>query len=286
MTTIPVHNPVEQADELVGIRGFRLFSQRGISPDLPPVRVMNYGFGLILSGTATERIGLQTYPVKSYSVVFTFPGQIVSYTETSPDLSFLYCLLDDEFMANPHLNRTLIDSFGFFRAEGVPVFDLPESTGTLIQALLEKIKAESATGYADYDTLIRLYLHEIFILINRAYSPNSRPDAEILNRGQVISRHFKELVSQHFLREKQVQAYADLLSVSPRHLSEIIKTNTGYPPSHWILTMEMLEARFQLKYSTQTVAEVAYNIGYQDAAYFSKVFRKVVGMAPIQYRQG
>lgn len=285
MLTIPSQNLIHQPNELAASTGFRLFSEQGMASALPPLRIMNYAFGLIVAGTATETIGLQTYLVKPYSVVFTFPGQIISYADTSPDFSLLYCVLDEDFMINPHVNRTLIDSFSFFRTEGRPVFDLPVPTGQIIHQLLKNIKTEYDSQSLDYEAMIRIYVHEILILINRAYAPDPTNHTQVVSRGQVISRSFKELVSQHYLAKKQVREYADLLSITPRHLSEIIITHTGRPPSHWVLTMEILEAKFQLKYSTCTIAEVADYLGYQDPAYFGKVFKKQTGFSPQQYRE-
>lgn len=284
MLSIPAQNLIHQPNPIAACRGFRLFAQSGITPDFPPLRVMNYAFGLILSGTATERIGLQAYAVKPYSVVFTYPGQIISYAETSADLSFLYFVLDDEFIVHSPVNRNWLDHFGFFRAEGTPVFNLPVPTGQRIHQLLDAIKAEYEAAHADYELLIPLYVYELFIQINRVYAPDSATDKKRLSRGQVISRTFKELVNQHFRQQKRVQQYADLLAVTPRHLNELIKTQTGQSPSYWILAMEILEAKYQLKYTTRTIAEVADDIGYPDAAYFSKVFRKVTGLSPLQYR--
>jgi AraC-like DNA-binding protein len=109
---------------------------------------------------------------------------------------------------------------------------------------------------------------------------------ETPSRGEAITRQFKELVGEHFLRKKRVQDYADLLCITPRHLTDTVTTSSGRPPSHWILTMEMLEARYLLRYSGRTVAEIAGHLGYPDPAYFSKVFRKAAGCTPSQYRQG
>jgi hypothetical protein len=142
-------NLIHQPDALAASPGFRLFSEKSLAPDLPPLRIMNYAFGLTLRGTATETIGLQTYAIRPYTVVFTFPGQIVSYTDTSPDLSFRYCVFDDAFMNSPHLNQRLIDGFGFFRAEGRPVFHLSPETGRAVHGLLEKVQAECAARRPD-----------------------------------------------------------------------------------------------------------------------------------------
>jgi AraC-like DNA-binding protein len=282
---IPAQNLIQQPDELAAVPGFRMFSEKSLAPDLPPLRIMNYAFGLTLGGTATETIGLQTYDIRPYTVVFTFPGQIVSYTHTSPDLSFRYCVFDDAFMNSPHLDRRLIDGFGFFRADGRPVFHLSPQTGRAVHGLLEKIQAECAGRRPDHELLVRVYLLELFILINREYPPASPGLPETMSRGEAITRQFKELVDEHFLRKKRVQDYADLLCITPRHLTDTVTNCTGRPPSHWILTMEMLEARYLLRYSGRTVADIAGHLGYPDPAYFSKVFKKAAGCTPGQYRR-
>lgn len=282
---IPAQNLMLQPGELAASPGFRLFSEKNLAPDLPPLRVMNYAFGIILRGTATETIGLQTYAIRPHTVVFTFPGQIVSYAHTSPDLSFLYCAFDDAFMTSPHLDRRLTDRFGFFQAGGQPVFLLSAATGRAVHELLEKIREECGGKQPDHELLVRTYLLEAFILMGREYPPPAPESREAAGRGEVISRQFKELVGTHFLRKKKVQDYADLLCITPRHLTEMVTKSTGRAPSHWILAMEILEARYLLRFSARTVADIAEYLGYPDPAYFSKVFKKAAGCAPQQYRQ-
>lgn len=286
---IPALDLINQPNQLAASPGFRLLSEQSLAADLSPFRIKNYAFGLALSGTATETIGLQTYALQPYTVVFTFPGQLVNYSDASPDFSFLCCVFDEDFTASPYLNRELIESFGFFQSQGQPVFDLSAATGQVILGLLTKIKAECEHRCLDYQVLVRIYLLELFILINREYRLVEGADAtdakEVQGRGEQISRRFKELVSRHFLDKKQVQQYADLLCITPRHLTRMVTNSTGRSPSYWILTMEILEAKYQLRFSTSSIGEIAQSLGYSDPAYFSKVFRKAAGCSPQQYRQ-
>jgi AraC-like DNA-binding protein len=283
---LPVHNLLAPAAALASCGGFRLFSQEHLAAELPPVRVMQYAFGLTLRGTATETIGLQSYALQPYTVVCTFPGQIISYADTSPDLAFVYGVFDEDFLTSPHLNQQQLDRFGFFQAGGRPVFALTPETGRQAQRLFDNIQEECTAQRADYELLVRLYLLELLVLINREYAPPKPEPPAALSRGTQISRQFKELVSQHFLRLKQVQAYADLLCISPRHLAQVVTQGTGQPPSYWIRAMEVLEAKYQLRYSAQPVAAIAEHLGYADPAYFGKVFRQAAGCSPQQYRRG
>jgi len=282
---IPVHNLFEAAAPLASCRGFRLFSQQYMASELPPVRVMQYALGLTLRGTATETIGLQAYALQPYTLVCTFPGQIISYADSSADLSFVYCVFDADFPTSPYLNQQVLERFGFFQVTGQPVFSLTTATGQQAQGLLEKIQAECIAQAADYELLVRLYLLELLVLVNREY-PAGPDQPAGHSRGAQLSRRFKELVSQHFLHLKQVQEYADLLCITPRHLAQVVREDTGRPPGYWIRAMEILEAKCQLRYSSQPVATIAQQLGYADPAYFGKVFRHAAGCSPQAYRRG
>ncbi|WP_345234406.1 helix-turn-helix transcriptional regulator [Hymenobacter saemangeumensis] len=284
---IPIHNLQQVPGELTARNGFQLFSQLDMPPDLPPVLIMQYAFGITLSGTVRETIGLHSYELQPHTAVCTFPGQIISYSNPSPDLEFVYCVFTDDFLSSPHLNRTLLDGFGFFQPAGLPVFGLSAAAGQQAQALFAKMQAECVGQQADHVLLLRLYLLELLVLVNREYAPAvTALSGSTLTRGQQISREFKELVGQHFRRLKQVQNYANLLCITPRHLSQMVTADTGRSPSQWLRTMEMLEARYQLRYTTAPVAAIAAELGYEDPAYFSKVFRQAAGCSPQQYRQG
>jgi hypothetical protein len=235
---IPGLDLTHQPNPVAASPGFRLLYEQSLAADLSPFRIMNYAFGLALSGRATETIGLQTYALKPYSVAFTFPGPLVSYSDTSPDFSFLCCVFDEDFATSPYLNRELIEGFRFFQSQGQSVFDLSMPTGQVIFALLAKIKAECERRRLDYQVLVQIYLLELFVLINREYHllegehPSGQSDAtQVQSRGGQISRRFKELVSQHFLHKKQVQDYADLLCITPRHLTQMVTQSTGRPPA-------------------------------------------------------
>jgi len=95
---------------------------------------------------------------------------------------------------------------------------------------------------------------------------------------------FKQLVVENKTTLKQVQAYASLLSVSPLYLNEIVKHITGFPASYWINQEIVLEAKRMLYYTTLDVKQIAYELGYEDHAYFSRFFKKNTTMTALEFR--
>lgn len=95
---------------------------------------------------------------------------------------------------------------------------------------------------------------------------------------------FEILVEEHFLDHWRVAAYADALSISPTHLSRISRAVVGLPASRIIENRLIREARRNLVYTNLPVSQIAYMLGYNDPAYFSRVFSGATGMAPREFR--
>jgi AraC-like DNA-binding protein len=90
----------------------------------------------------------------------------------------------------------------------------------------------------------------------------------------LITKQFKKLIADYFKSTKQVQQYAQLLSITPLYLNETVKEVTGYPASFWIQQKILWEARRLLFYTTMNVKEIAFELGYEDHVYFSRFFKR------------
>jgi YesN/AraC family two-component response regulator len=94
----------------------------------------------------------------------------------------------------------------------------------------------------------------------------------------------KELVNQFyaslerdFLKKKMVADYANELFISPNYLNEIVKRISGFTASHHIQQRIVLEAKRFAIYSSASMKEIAYFLGFEDIAYFSKYFKTFSG---------
>ncbi|GAA5087448.1 hypothetical protein GCM10023210_10290 [Chryseobacterium ginsengisoli] len=93
----------------------------------------------------------------------------------------------------------------------------------------------------------------------------------------MIQIHYKEL--------KQVKEYASLLNITPLYLNEIVKEITGFSASHWIHQEIILEAQRLLYYTDLDIKQIAFQLGYEDHAYFSRFFKKNTGNTASQFRE-
>jgi AraC family transcriptional activator of pobA len=105
------------------------------------------------------------------------------------------------------------------------------------------------------------------------------------SRPTQIVQQYKGLIKSHFKNLRRPAEYAALLHISVRHLNDTVKAQTGYSATCLLQQEVMGEAKRQLRYTTRTVKEIAFNLGYVDYKYFIRLFGKIVGQSPSGFRK-
>ena len=100
-----------------------------------------------------------------------------------------------------------------------------------------------------------------------------------------ITLAFKELLSKELHVEKRISHYAKSLHISPVYLNEAIKSIAGISVSKYIQIELMLRAKRMLIYTSLNIKEIAINLGFDDYAYFTRLFTKATGLSPTSYRK-
>jgi len=99
-----------------------------------------------------------------------------------------------------------------------------------------------------------------------------------------LFRRFEALLEQNFRKHWAVSDYAAALAITPTHLSRLARAATGHAASHLILDRIIREARRNLVYTNMPVATIAYALGFNDPAYFSRLFAGATGVSPRGFR--
>ncbi|MGP6087836.1 helix-turn-helix domain-containing protein [Antarctobacter jejuensis] len=111
-------------------------------------------------------------------------------------------------------------------------------------------------------------------------------DESRVSRGDSDLRaRFEVLLEDSFDRHLRVEDYARQLHVTPTHLSRVLRGITGRSASQIIKARIMREARRNLFFTNLGIAEIAYLLGYNDPAYFSRDFARATGMSPRAFRE-
>lgn len=104
-------------------------------------------------------------------------------------------------------------------------------------------------------------------------------------RTQELFLQFKRLVHQHCMQERSIPFYADLLHITPHHLSAIIKKASGQSVMYWINRATVQEAKLLLKTNKLMAYEISNRMNFTSASAFSKFFKRETGMTPRTYQE-
>jgi AraC-like DNA-binding protein len=155
-------------------------------------------------------------------------------------------------------------------------------TARLLYATIQAEQAEPTV----FSSRIILHLGNVFIgIIAAHYARQQEYARHMKSRPALITHQFKELLSANYKAIKSPVHYAEKLNYSLSHLNESVKTYTGFPVSYWIRQQVVLEAKRLLYYTDMDVKEIAFSLGYEDYAYFSRLFSKAAGASPNAFRR-
>jgi len=114
--------------------------------------------------------------------------------------------------------------------------------------------------------------------------PDDGRDRKVLRRV-ALTRKFKALLFRDYKNIKRPSDYAETLKVSTPYLNEAVKLVSGFTVSYWIQKMIIVEAKRLLYYTDHPVKKIAYELGYDDHAYFSRIFTQAEKISPMSYRK-
>ena len=151
-----------------------------------------------------------------------------------------------------------------------------------IRMAMEQIFAEFAGRRFARAHVLRSLASVLIGLVAREIAAHGKAREGAMNVDYLD--RFEALLEQHFLEHWTVADYADALSITPTHLTRLTRTATGHAASHLIVDRIVREARRNLVYTNLPVSTIAYALGFDDPAYFSRVFAAATGLSPRAYR--
>jgi AraC family transcriptional regulator, transcriptional activator of pobA len=153
-----------------------------------------------------------------------------------------------------------------------------------IVALLDSLMAEAAWPHYGHTHLLEWLACSVLVLLTRAQA--EQQSARQSGRGdfELFSR-FRAMVEQHYKDQWQVGQYADAVHVSPVRLNRLCLKVAGRTAFDIAQDRLLLEACRKLTYAPSPIASICYELGFQDPAYFSRLFKKRIGMTPKEFRQ-
>lgn len=152
----------------------------------------------------------------------------------------------------------------------------------VVDDLLAKLEAEYCRPGEWQHRLLSAYLLVLLTYLSRLYTEQFSGDEP--SADQRLLRTYQARIEEHFRELHEVSAYAALLHISAGHLSEVVKAQSGKSAIKHLHERLVLEAKRLLFYTPQSLKELAFDLGFSDASYFNRFFKRETGLTPAEYR--
>lgn len=157
----------------------------------------------------------------------------------------------------------------------------PEQSEALLE-IVEKLEHEYEHDELGRANALRAYFEILLIELIRYRSGSAA--AKILSPAAKLIEKFRALVDEHFQRRLSVQNYALMLEVSESHLSHTVRKHTGMTAGWFIQERVLLEAKRLLVHCEANISNIASELGFNDPAYFSRLFKKHTARSPRAFK--
>ena len=158
------------------------------------------------------------------------------------------------------------------------------SLASSISSLIRELRAVSATRQGGVEGRVQDLLTEALSLLDQALPEAADPTPGGTDRAARLVADFVRLAEAHCRDRWRLTDYAGALHVSAGHLRAMCVRVTGDPPVRLIHGCLIRQAKRLLIGSTLPISAIALELGFQDAAYFSRLFHAKCGMPPQEYR--
>lgn len=133
----------------------------------------------------------------------------------------------------------------------------------------------------NYEDMIRLFLRHIFLTINRYIKEGKQTKNDTINDIERAVHYFNE----NYSKPISIEQYASEHLMSVNWFIHNFKNVMKVPPMQYIVSLRIAAAKGYLENSNKNITEIANTIGYDNALYFSRLFRKYTGVTPSEYRK-
>ncbi len=171
-----------------------------------------------------------------------------------------------------------------------PVLDIYDNEIKLFSHYYElanlKIRSERSPFHqAIMMSLVHCVVFELLALTNKVESIDFEEN-EQASQSDVLFRNFLELLAEHEGRVRSVQEYADMLYVSPKYLSSVVKQLSGRTALALIHETTIHAIVRQLKYTDKSIKEISDDMKFPSLSFFGKFVKTQLGVSPKKFRKG
>ncbi|WP_018479768.1 helix-turn-helix domain-containing protein [Pontibacter roseus] len=150
---------------------------------------------------------------------------------------------------------------------------------------LQKCVAEYQSELPGRLLMLQYLVGQALIQLYRIYCKGHQTLTSSDNASKVYFRRFQQLIKAGNTYKKTVEEYARDLHISTGHLSRVCRSIAGKSPKDILIDYFITEAQLALSDIDKNIASIGYSLGFDDPAYFARLFKKRTGLTPMAFRK-
>lgn len=241
---------------------------------------------LCLAGQMRVQINLQDFELRANDVLVVQEGTIGEYRGMSDDTRIaVIAFTSDYFQTALQIEVTMSLQRKLYASPLYHLTDLAmEETMTIYRLMKAKI-AETDNPFRKGALLgyTQVLTYNSYKYLLAADSADEKTEAKS-GRQQELYTQFMDEVRKSYTQERSISYYADVLCVTPKYLSQVVRRVSGRFAGDWITDFVILEAKALLKSRKYTVQQIADMLNFANQSFFGKYFREKVGCSPSAYQ--
>lgn len=196
-----------------------------------------------------------------------------------------FCIHFKPEFLKPQLARPLTEEFPYFHFDAPHIINLNQNESEIIQTSFKNIIDEYDRSSPEKNFLLCNLILILLLRVREIYRTRVKELKKNIRRHEQLANGFKLLVEKHFIENRTVNDYAEMLHISPKHLSEVVSETFGRSPLQIIHDILLLEAKVQLGSTDKSVSEIAYYLKFDDPSHFTHFIKKRTGLSPQELRR-
>ena len=248
---------------------------------------MHFGMAIYCrQGAALITVDGLQYRLKQGQMFSYQEGSLIEECLASSDADLVLTGLSWELIeATEALNTVVWSIVDYVRRS--PIYTLSEDAIELSKIYHQQIHTLCHSDNPLFrDELLHIHIQALLYAFIREVSEELRQATpQDLTRANQQMRLFFDLLAMRRGHLRSVSEVATLMNLTPKHLSRVIKEQTGETPIHFIHQYMMRAITQELRYSTKTAKEIAFQQGFSSLACFGKFVKQQTGLTPTEYRK-
>ncbi|WP_050996094.1 helix-turn-helix domain-containing protein [Myroides injenensis] len=249
-----------------------LFTKNIVTPT--PLLKANFNFIVFpTNGNFEQQVGNEIKKVSENQALLVMQGEVTSLLRQSKNVKGYYITFDDKIL------QQFKDQSYFIKLFTVaPIIQLNSNDSKFLEQVCKLIIEELGTPKPDEQIVLYLFQSLLLKLLKSSELKKG------LSRQFDIAISFRELVYKHYSEHYNINDYADLLNISSNYLNRCVQNIWNKSAKQFTQEFIIIQSQKYLQDFSEPISGIAYQLNFNDPSYFGRLFKKIIGVSPQEYR--